>query len=296
MASAQAEAPTASPKGNGKDVVDPAATVGSLGGASAEASGTRPKRKKLGAKWDGRVGALTLNEYREKKWSLDACFNNSKRIGPSWTCRPYCQPKPKECVNTILHTDPIKSFNVSQPSGPKFSMAMSSFAVGQDRSPGPIYDIKSAMHPSNHPTLSKHTGPKIGSERLQALDEQSPAPGDYDPDAWKYDGRFNRSASWTCTGREAWAETTKAQGPAPGEYKFFHTTRVGKLTPFKWNMQGKTEPLAKPRGSRRFESPAPTHYNPPGAGAQCDNPRRNTHADKPRPPNYGFGKETRGLV
>merc|ERR1719220_1789765 len=138
----------------------------------------------------------------------------------------------------------------------------------------------------------------FGKETLQTSEEVTPAPGDYDPDAFKRAGNVKRFPSYSCSGREAWAEySLEAPKPGPGEYEFPQMTRIGKRTPVKWTAQGKTAPIEPARGIRKHITPGATHYNPPGAvvqdGAAFDS---KGYAHNHRAPKSPFSKEQRGLV
>ncbi|CAE8634926.1 unnamed protein product [Polarella glacialis] len=93
------------------------------------------------------------------------------------------------------------------------------------------------------------------------------------------------------TAAEAWNDAAKdGVGPAPGEYNYEKTTRTGKITPFKWNMQGKTEPLEKPRGERRYARPGPGQYPTPAYGS------RNEFCSQEKPAQWKFTQDVRGLL
>merc|ERR1719453_2014216 len=168
-----------------------------------------------------------------------------------------------------------------------WSMGNSSFFSEKEKSPGPAeYSIPSIMDPSKHPVIVKDTGPRFGSEVLEPRDPAGPAPGDYDANAVNHSSHIKKMPSYTIEGREAWAPRTTAGGPSVGEYpRMSEAMRTGKLSPIKWNMQGKTEPLDPPLGSRQYPSPAPNHYKCPGAGGDTD-------AYKSKAPVWVFGKES----
>lgn len=225
------------------------------------------------------------------KWGMDAAFGKVQRGGPSFTCRPKPLLKVPSTNNTLLSLDVPAAFNATRRVGPSYSAGLLPMVAEPDRSVGPgNYPIRSTMDPKQHPTIAKHTGAKIGSETLVIKDEETPAPGAYDHEAFKRSGRIRRMPSYTAPGREAWIERAAAPDPGPGEYQTDHCSRVGKNTPIKWTAQGKTEPLAQPRGSRLYVGPGPGHYKPPGAGAKNDDVARHRNAS------WRFSSETRGLA
>merc|ERR1719238_2180060 len=114
--------------------------------------------------------------------------------------------------------------------------------------------------------IPKNTGARFGSEVLEPRDPTGPAPGDYDPSAAVHSSTIKSTPNFTIQGREAWKAPTVAPGPGIGSYDYSKATRIGKLTPIHWNMQGKTEPLERPLGQRQYEAPGPAHYNGPGTG------------------------------
>lgn len=250
----------------------------------------RPKMKKQGARWDGRVSSLTLQEYREMKWGVDAGYRVTTRVGPKFTIRGSL-PKPvRSNSDGMLKVDVAKALDKVKPSCPSFSMGLHIIGGQIPDSPGPQYLIPSTMDPSSHPTIFKQSGCRFGSEILQVLDEDAPAPGQYDISAYQNNGRYKKMPKWTVQGREAFADPTTAPTPGPGEYKYERSTRVGKTTPFRWTMQGKTEPLEQPRGERRVLLPGPGLYNVPGGGA------RNDFVASHKPPMWKLAQEPRGLL
>merc|ERR1711948_29858 len=170
---------------------------------------------------------------------------------------------------------------------------MGSLDSNKELSQGPAqYRIPSTMDCTGHPTHSKDQGRKFGTERLLVNDEAQPAPGDYDTMCYEKSGRYKKQPNYSIQGREAWRDPTAAPGPGVGEYKYEKVTRVGKITTQKWTLQGKTEPIEPPRGSRRYIPPGPPDYNTIGAGAK--NPHVNSQTT--RPPNYGTSRDHRGLL
>eukprot|EP00440_Ansanella_granifera_P056290 gb/GFBE01061008.1/.p1 GENE.gb/GFBE01061008.1/~~gb/GFBE01061008.1/.p1 ORF type:complete len:290 (+),score=44.85 gb/GFBE01061008.1/:1-870(+) len=272
--------------------VDMAQTAPSGWGDYGDLSSSTRRKRKPGAKWDGRVSSLTLQEYREMKWGLDAGYRAALRGGPKYTMRPALSKPLRTNSDGCLDTDVCKAFDACHSTGPKFTMGLSlSFQnTNSDRAPGPHYAVPSSMDPNGHPTIPKNTGAKFGSETLQVLDEDAPAPGQYDQMTYKLSGRVKRMPSWTCAGREAWREPTTAPGPAPGEYKYENAVRTGKLTPLRWNMQGKTEPIVPARGDRACIKPGPGHYKIPSIG------EKNAYPEKSKPPIWKFSSDARGLL
>ncbi|CAE7745138.1 unnamed protein product [Symbiodinium sp. CCMP2456] len=117
-----------------------------------------------------------------------------------------------------------------------------------------------------------------------------PAPGQYDQNAFKHSGQIRRAPVYTAQGREAWRDPVAAPGPVPGEYNVERALRNGKITPFKWTMQGKTEPLSPARGERATVKPGPGHYKLPSIG------ERNAYPHIEKPPLWKFLQEPRGLL
>ncbi|CAE7531281.1 PAG [Symbiodinium natans] len=96
-------------------------------------------------------------------------------------------------------------------------------------------------------------------------------------EAFKHSGQIRRAPVYTAQGREAWREPVAAPGPVPGEYNVEKALRNGKITPYRWTMQGKTEPLSPARGERATIKPGPGHYKLPSIGGRNAYP----HIDKP---------------
>lgn len=269
---------------------------GGLAEASAEASSdllaasARRRRRKPGAKWDGRVSDLSLKEFRERKWGIDAAFGKTSRGGPAYSFRPAIPLRSKSTTNTILPVDPVAAFNAIQRKDPSYSMGAKEILQEKELTMGPgKYKIPSSLDRKGNPQYAKHTGVKFGTERLVTTEEGTPAPGDYDHEAFVNMARIKNCPAYTAPGREAWKEPTLPPNPGPGEYKFDHCDRAGKRASVEWTAQGKTEPLEKPRGSRRYINPGPPHYNPPGAGASME-------TIKPKAQSFRFGYEPRGLT
>jgi len=213
----------------------------------------KPKRKP-GAKWDGRVAGMTLQEYREKKWSVEACYKQSiERRTPAYTMRQsFSEPRNKK--NTNFQAGNIyRAYNATLPHSPEWSIPVQLLRSNKDTSPAPNqYKIGSTMDPKRHPTMNKLTGPRFGMEVLLHRDAPAPGPGDYSHEAYVHSSFHKTSPKCCIQGREAWRDHPLAgMGPEVGEYKYETTTRVGKDTSIHWSMQGGGERLAQPRGSSR---------------------------------------------
>lgn len=270
------------------------ATGQELTGDTPVAKKRKPVGLKPGTRWDGRVSNLSLKDYRELKWNLDASYAKVERRGPSYTCRAFC-PRRNYSSPVFCRGDPVKCLDYVKPHGQSYSMGQQSIVAELTRSPGPAqYMNPSTMDPNRHPILKKSLGARFGSELLLSTDSPGPAPGDYDDVAsFKRSGACTRMPNYTIQGREAWHDPPVAPGPGVGEYPGLETCqRHGKDTPIQWTCQGKTEPIEPPRGERKNTSPGPPHYNAPGAGFSC----KNEHVNNPRPSKWKFGSETRGLV
>jgi len=249
------------------------------------------KKRVPGGKWDGRVTGMTLKEYRELKWGVDACYAKVERRGPSFSMRPMVPSVYTKRNDNFQAGDVFRSFNATLRTAPCFSMAgRADFRTPTETSQGPAeYPIKSSMDPGIHPTVPKNRGSRFGSEVLEPRDPPGPAPGQYELTDPAVSSTIKSIANFTIQGRESWKPPTAAPGPEVGEYEFFHSMRTGKSTPIRWNMQGRTEPLKKPLGARQYQNPGPDHYGAPGAWPA--NPNPNKHC----PPNWKFGGEPRGL-
>jgi len=247
------------------------------------------KKRNPNGKWDGRVSGMSLQEYRERKWSVDACYAKIERRGPKFSMRPMLPSTFTKKNNNFQVGDVFRGFDATMKGSPSFSMGVQYFNPPVDTSQGPAeYAIKSTMDPSQHPTIGKNCGARFGSEVLEPRDPTGPAPGDYDPNAVIHSSTLKKPPNFTIQGREAWAPRSTAPGPGVGEYPYEHCTRVGKLTPIHYGIQGKTEPLERPLGERQYQRPGPSHYNCPGAGGKTD-------GYKAQAPNWKFGSESRGL-
>lgn len=275
---------------------------GILGATGAEITGegsSVPRRKvglKPGTRWDGRVSNLSLKDYRELKWNLDAAYAKVERRGPSYTCRAYCPMKSKSSP-VFQRGDPVKAMDAARPRPASCVFGVTTIAQEITRSPGPAqYSVRSTMDPNPHPMLKKSCGAKFGTEVLNATDEPSPAPGDYEVIAtFKKSGACPKPPNYTVQGREAWFDPTAAPGPGVGDYPGLeHCQRHGKNTPITWTLQGKTEPIEPARGERKNETPGPPHYNCPGAGLSCKN--EVASSTKRRSAAWKQGSESRGLV
>mmetsp|Transcript_37525 Transcript_37525/g.56648 ORF Transcript_37525/g.56648 Transcript_37525/m.56648 type:complete len:344 (-) Transcript_37525:247-1278(-) len=258
-----------------------------------ESTATRRKKKRApGARWNGRYCDLTLKEYREMRWGVDAAFNKVHRKGPSWTMRPSAASlkMDRAASDPLLSLDVMRGFNAAKRVGPSFSMGPQPIVYPPERSQGPGgYNIKSTMDPRGNPLYPKHQGSMMGTSTLLGTDSDGPAPGDYSVDAFEKNARIRRKPAWTCAGREAWLPRTTAPDPGPGEYKFETHTRRGKITPFRWSCATRTEPKIIP-GSTSAGHAGPIYDVPgvPGAPGQ--------YASTFKPPEWKFSKEPRGLL
>merc|ERR1740130_315192 len=188
------------------------------------------KKRNPNAKWDGRVSSMSLQEYRERKWSVDACYAKVERRGPSYSMRKFTPSSFTKKNNNFQVGDVFRGMNATMASSPSYSMGVQPFFPPRDTSQGPAeYAIQSTMDPSKHPTISKNTGARFGSEVLEPRDPAGPAPGDYDPNAIIHSSTLKKPPNFTIQGREAWAPKTTAPGPGVGEYPFEHCMRTGKL-------------------------------------------------------------------
>lgn len=276
------------------------ATAASSGANDAEkddpilATLKRPPLKKRNPanKWDGRVAGMSLKEYRDRKWSVDACYAKVERRGPAFSIRrplPSFLDLNKKSTNFSVG-DVATAFDKTLRSSPSFTMGVQYSVMGNpERSQGPAeYKIKSTMDPDGHPTVPKQAGARFGSEVLQPRDPPGPAPGDYDPDAIDNSSTLKRPPNFTIQGREAWRPPTEAPGPGVGEYDVSKAMRTGKITTVHWTAQGKTEPIDPPLGQRQYETPGCAHYKTPHAFA-------NNHPMKHQAAKWKFGSEPRGL-
>jgi len=258
------------------------------------AQARRRKKRNPGMKWDGRFDRMSLEEYREKKWSLDACFAKTKRSGPAFTCRPalHVRQMASGSDNRLL-LNTFAAYDATHRVASSYSMGLLPLCGEIERSKGPAeYKVQSTMDSRGNPMIPKHQGTTFGSEVLLVDDEVTPAPGDYDKEAFKASARIPRAPKYSMAGREAFIDQAGAAAyePAPGEYDTNHKFCTGKDTPVEWTAQGKTEPRNPPTGSRMCVPPGPAHYKPPGGGA------RNNHCASHRPPAYTLPQEVRGLL
>jgi len=250
-----------------------------------------PKKRNPNAKWDGRVTGMSIQEYRERKWGVDACWNKVTRAGPSYTMRrplPHFTELGKKNTGFAVG-DVCKALDATKPRPPAFTMGIQFCVPPKEESQGPAeYKVPSTMDPQKHPTIPKNCGARFGSEVLEPRDPTGPAPGDYDPGAIVHSSTLKRPPNFTIQGREAWMPRSVAPGPGIGEYKYEKANRLGKLTPLSYTIPSKGEPVDPPLGSRQYETPGPAHYDCPGAGGDM-------HAHKSRAAIWKFGSESRGL-
>lgn len=253
-----------------------------------------PRKLKAGQRWNGRVAGLSLADYRELKWGMEAGWSQVKHRAPKYSVKQQLPILKAASTNTILPIQPHKSFDAINRAGCSWTMSYAGLVPWNvlERSPGPTeYKVKSTMDPRKHPTLSKSCGATFGRDTLAARDETSPAPGDYDVGAFEKSSVYKKKPKWTIEGRESWAPRSEAPGPGCGEYYYTHTTRLGKITPFKYTVAGKLEPSEIPMGERRTVKPGPDHYKPPGH-IDC----KNNHVAKHKPPVWSLSREPRGLL
>lgn len=247
------------------------------------------RKRNPNAKWDGKLAGMSIQEYRERKWSVDACYAKVERRGPSYSIR---RPLPNffgKRNDNFAAGDVIKSLNATLRHSPSFTMAPSPFQPAPEKTQGPAeYKIASTMDPNKHPTIPKNCGARFGSEVLNPRDPAGPAPGDYDANAIIHSSGIRKQPNFTIQGREAWKARTEAPGPGVGEFPGMDKVlRNGFMTPIRYGMQGKTEPLDPPLGERQYESPSPAHYH----GTEGVN----TDGYKAKAPLWKFGSESRGL-
>lgn len=276
-------------------------TGASLTQGDSTTAPAKPKKTKPVLNWDGRVGNISLKEYRERKWSIDACYSRVQRVGPAYSLRPNVTFGRAKSNPVFCRGDPHKCMDMTKPHGPSFSCGQATIADSLIRSPGPAaYMLKTTMDPNGHPTIRKNRGARFGTELLAATDEAGPGPGEYDDvKAFKRSAACKEMPAFTTQGREAWREKPVAPGPGVGDYPGLeHCTRVGKHTPITYTVQGKTEPIEPARGAERIsQQPGPAHYAVPGAGVAGDkDAAKNQHCSKTRPPEWKQGRESRGLV
>lgn len=257
-----------------------------------------PQKRKLkpGQRWDGRLQGLSVEEYREMKWNLDAAFGKTMRGGPSYTMRPNVSFGRHKSSPVFITGDPVKALDVVKPKAATFTMGRQFGGTKMvERSPGPAqYTMKSIMDSKKHPTYAKNMGAVFGTEVMGAKQEEdSPAPGNYDHMQYLNSGTCKRAGNYTIPGREAWRPRTEAPGPGVGEYEVPGIMRFGKDTPITWTCQGKTLPKEPARGSRRFVGPGPGAYDNPGTG---DRKEPHTGSNYPGSREVVFGREPRGLL
>jgi len=257
----------------------------------------KPKQKKSIA-WDGRATGISLQEYKERKWSMDACFNRTVRAPPGYTMRPMVSfgsmLNNKGGNGVHQRGDVHKALHATKYRGPSFSMGALPLLDEKGKSPGPAeYKVKSTMDPNSHPVHSKALGARFGTEQLECADSTSvPGPGQYDLEGYENSSVYAKKPNWVIEGREAWNDKTAAPNPGPGEYQYFHTMRNGKITNPRYTAQGKTMPIEPPRGVERLSPvPPPGSYNPP-ANPGC----KNHHVDRHKPPEFSVPRESRGLI
>lgn len=270
----------------------------------------KPKKRIPGLAWDGRVTGMSLQEYRERKWSVDACYAKVERRGAIFSIRGAL---PSQLVKNTGHQDlvldALRGYRATLPTVPSWSCAKHYHPVNSNASPGPgEYHVISCMDPNKHPSIPKHTGPRFGTEVLEPRDPPGPAPGDYDPNAIVHSSTIKKSRVVVIQGREAWRPRTEAPGPGVGEYKYEQANRNGKLTPLQFTIQGRNEPSPDGKGMvPACVSPGPPHYfrssgcaekgdkKQPVPGSTWHLPQQNYKPTKNQAPIWKFGSEPRGL-
>jgi len=253
----------------------------------------RPKKRNPAKKWDGRVEGMTVKEYRERKWSVDACYAKVERRGPAFSMRKSLPNLHGKKIDPTLSLDLFRAFSATLPTAPAVSMGLQYIFPPRERSPGPAeYPMKSTMDPQGHPLVPKNRGARFGSEVLEPRDPPGPAPGQYELDtAADNSSTLKRAPKPTIQGRDAWRPPTAAPGPGVGEYDFSKAMRTGKMTPLQWNMQFRPDANKKPRGQGQYVNPGPDAYHVPCAPG--NGPK--AHPMKNQVPLWKFGTEPRGL-
>lgn len=265
-------------------------------GESAEESQTRkrPKPRKPGQPWDGRFASLTLEEYRAMKWGMDASFNATRRKGPSYTLRPQLPIQYRASTNCLLEVDVAKALDKVKPAPPTWTCGLAPMPTNRERSQGPAqYQFRCTMETRGHPSIGpKNTGTRIGTEkqRPNVRDAKNPAPGEYSQDNYQMRSEYKSFPKYTKQGRESWKPPTAAPGPGVGEYGIEEKYRVGKDTPIRWTMQGRTELKKKPVGSRRFIRPGPNDYQ------EADKVHQRVEFVHGNSAKWKFGTEPRGYI
>lgn len=276
-----------------------------------------PKKRIAGLAWNGRVTGMSLQEYRERKWSVDACYAKVERRGASFSMRTQLPSHlGKKTGHQDLFLDVLRSYNSTLTSVPSYSCALQHHPVNSHAVPGPgEYNINSCMDPNKHPSIPKHTGPRFGSEVLNPKDPTGPAPGDYDPGAIVHSSTIKKMPTPVIQGREAWRPRTEAPGPGVGEYKYEQAMRTGKLTPLQYSISRRNDPL--PDGPCKFGcckglraqdiGPGAPHYfrcigccdkdqkEQPVPGSIWHPTKLNYNPTKHKAPIWKFGSEPRGL-
>lgn len=278
------------------------------------------KKRNPAQKWDGRVQGMTLQEYRDRKWSVDACYAKIERRGPAFSIRrqlPSYLDLGKKPTNFCVG-DVVSALDKTLRSSASYSMGMNLGHMEPDHpGQGPAeYRIPSTMDPVPHPTCKgKNCGARFGAEVLQPRDPPGPAPGDYDPDAIDHSSTLKRQPKFTIQGRESWKPPTAPPGPGVGEYKIDKAcpicTGSGKspvpLACPKCNGKGKHEGKGCPRckGRGRLDNLAcdgcggsgvlqgfrtgkmtPIHYTIQGKGEPPAEPLGQRQYESPGPASY----------
>lgn len=300
MAAAAASAST-----GGRSIGGPgsmmSASTGSLPkGASGSPTQRKPTKKQApGTRWNGKVNGLSLQEYREMKWTLEASYGFVSKNSPSYSCRGHFKP-PRSKSDVLLNPNPMEALNKLNGTGPAYTLGASPFVTGEVwRSPGPQYALPSTLDPVPHPTTSKHCGARFGTETIIHRDPDGvcPGPGEHNiMEASNKSSTHPTPPNFKIQGREAWRESSlKMPGPDQGEYDLKANTQRGAMNTRSYTMLGKGEPLEKPRGSRRNVH-AGFIYNVRPMPVDAKDNVRNEFISKPKSPNYSFSRDSRGIA
>eukprot|EP00928_Gymnodinium_smaydae_P038686 TRINITY_DN26631_c0_g1_i1.p1 TRINITY_DN26631_c0_g1~~TRINITY_DN26631_c0_g1_i1.p1 ORF type:complete len:382 (-),score=75.71 TRINITY_DN26631_c0_g1_i1:141-1211(-) len=214
-----------------------------------------PKLRGPGLRWDGRVSNLTLKEFREKRWGLDAGIRATLRGKPSWSMRGQLpnplSPSFSNRQPTFQRGDVHAAVRATRYIGPSWSMGcLPALPTARAAKPGPgDYTVNSAMDPAGHPTIPKNTGQRFLSTGrgggASAPRLGVPGPGEYEElQAASRSSVIPTRPVWSLAGREAWEPSTAASGPEPGEYDVSKVVKNGKITPNRWTMAGRLDPAS----------------------------------------------------
>ncbi|CAJ1405202.1 unnamed protein product [Effrenium voratum] len=111
-------------------------------------------------KWNGRVTDLTMKEYRDMKWGMDAGYRAALRVGPKWSFRGSLSKPLRMNSDGMLDTNVAKAYDACYNSAPKVTFGKTLIGVKDPLAdnPGPQYLVPSTMQTSGHPTIWKHAG------------------------------------------------------------------------------------------------------------------------------------------